>query len=75
MKNTPTLPIPTADGVLLPARMVFDRYDIVDRTLDRWLLQPDLEFPRPVIINKRRYFRRQEIEAWERARAKKTVVA
>ena len=61
-------PSPAADA-LLPARDVLRRYGIVDRTLDRWLGKESLNFPQPLIINRRRYFRLAEIEAWERDRA------
>jgi hypothetical protein len=57
-------------GSLVPARKVQDRYDIADRTLDRWLESQTLNVPRPVVINKRRYWRVTELAAWERARAK-----
>jgi hypothetical protein len=53
----------------LPARLVCERYDIVRRTLDRWIDNEALGFPRPIVINKRRYFREHELEAWERQRA------
>jgi predicted DNA-binding transcriptional regulator AlpA len=58
------------NGSLLPARKVQERYDIADRTLDRWLESKALNFPRPVIINKRRYWRIGELVAWERSRVK-----
>ena len=45
------------EEVLLPARKTQQRYDVADRTLDRWLSDPGLNFPRPVVINRRRYFR------------------
>jgi predicted DNA-binding transcriptional regulator AlpA len=60
---------------LVPARKVQDRYDIADRTLDRWLINPALNFPKPVIINKRRYWRVSELVAWERQRAAGRVCA
>ena len=56
-------------GPLLPARKVWERYDVTDRTLDRWLEREELGFPKPLVINGRRYFRQYEIESWERARA------
>jgi hypothetical protein len=56
-------------GSLMPARKVQERYDIADRTLDRWLESKTLNFPRPLVINKRRYWRIAELETWERARA------
>jgi hypothetical protein len=60
---------------LVPARKVQDRYDIVDRTLDRWLANQALNFPKPVIINRRRYWRVSELVAWERQRAAGRVCA
>jgi hypothetical protein len=55
---------------LLPSRIVLQRYDIVDRTLDRWVIDSALGFPQPVIINRRRYWRDTELTAWERSLAK-----
>jgi hypothetical protein len=60
---------PSDTGSLIPARKVQGRYDIADRTLDRWLESQTLNFPRPVVINKRRYWRLGELVAWERTRA------
>jgi predicted DNA-binding transcriptional regulator AlpA len=57
------------DGPLLPSRAVLNRYGICDRTLDRWLAKESLGFPRPLVINKRRYFREAELQNWERDRA------
>jgi hypothetical protein len=56
-------------GPLVPARDVLKRYSIVDRTLDRWLAKPDLGFPRPLVVNNRRYFRENALMEWERRRA------
>jgi hypothetical protein len=56
-------------GSLTPARKVQERYDIADRTLDRWLESQTLNFPKPLIINKRRYWRVSELVEWERERA------
>jgi predicted DNA-binding transcriptional regulator AlpA len=55
----------------LPTRLVLTRYAIVDRTLDRWLADPGLMFPRPLMIKGRRYFFLDEIEEWERVQARK----
>jgi predicted DNA-binding transcriptional regulator AlpA len=46
-----------------------ERYDVVSRTIDRWLAYSDLGFPKPLVINGRRYWDLSEIEQWERARA------
>jgi predicted DNA-binding transcriptional regulator AlpA len=53
----------------LPAKQVCERYQVTDRTLDRWLADPAMEFPRPMMINKRRYFPEIELTRWERKRA------
>jgi predicted site-specific integrase-resolvase len=50
---------------LLPTRALCERYDIVDRTVDRWVAQGIL--PAPTIINNRRYWPEDEIERRERA--------
>lgn len=42
---------------------------VSDMTLWRWLADPDLGFPRPTYIGKRRYFREAEIFAWIEAQA------
>jgi hypothetical protein len=57
------------DGPLLPASTVWSRYGVVDRTLDRWLANETLGFPKPLVINGRRYFRERELAEWERKRA------
>jgi predicted DNA-binding transcriptional regulator AlpA len=38
--------------------------NISDMTIHRWLNDPDLGFPRPTYIGKRRYWRRDDIDAW-----------
>jgi predicted DNA-binding transcriptional regulator AlpA len=53
----------------LPSRQVRERFNVTDMTLWRWLRNAKLEFPKPTIINSRRYWRIEELEAWERKRA------
>lgn len=53
----------------LSAPQVQKRYGITDMTLWRWLRNSDLSFPRPIVINRRRYFVEADLIAWERARA------
>ncbi|GLQ78077.1 hypothetical protein GCM10007881_15930 [Mesorhizobium huakuii] len=57
----------------LTARQVLGRYHISDMSLHRWLNNPDLAFPRPMVINRRRYFLETDLVAWERARAAKAA--
>ena len=49
--------------------------DISDMTLWRWLQNDELAFPKPLVINRRRYWRLADIEAWERTRAASQVAA
>ncbi|MBB4266815.1 helix-turn-helix transcriptional regulator [Roseospira visakhapatnamensis] len=66
MKDVPS---PLSDTALVPARVVrAELGGISDMTLWRWLHRPDLEFPEPVLISRRRYWRRQDLETWKRSR-------
>lgn len=53
----------------LTARQLMARYSVCRRTISRWTENLTLNFPQPIVINKRRYWREGEIEAWEAARA------
>lgn len=57
----------------LTANQVKARYHITDMSLYRWLRNEDLRFPQPIVINRRRLFKREEIEAWEKQQAKGTA--
>jgi hypothetical protein len=46
------------------------RFDISKATLHRWLNDPDLAFPKPIVINRRHYFLETEIVAWERSQGR-----
>ncbi|WOH55040.1 DNA-binding protein [Bradyrhizobium sp. BWC-3-1] len=61
----------TPAEALLPASKVCARYTRSAKTLDRWLKDDTLGFPRPVVIRNRRYFREAELIDWERAQAGK----
>jgi predicted DNA-binding transcriptional regulator AlpA len=53
----------------LPASQVWNRYSVTGRTIDRWLKDETLAFPRPIVIRNRRYWREAELIAWERSQA------
>lgn len=54
---------------LRTAKQVRTRFGgVSDMTLWRWLQDKSLGFPQPIIINGRRYFDEEALEAWERAR-------
>jgi hypothetical protein len=50
------------------------RYDDISRmTLHRWLKDPELGFPEPVIVRRRRRWTLGQLRAWERQRAARVV--
>jgi hypothetical protein len=55
--------------LLVNSRLVAQRYNISTRTINRWLSDPQLSFPQPLIINRRRYWDSEALTEWERARA------
>jgi len=64
-KTVSTIP-DSAD--LLPDPRVALRYHVSPRTLYRWDEQPELGFPKPIRINRRKYRRVKQLEIWERQR-------
>jgi hypothetical protein len=52
----------------LPAKAVARRYGVVVRTIDRWLDNPKLGFPKPEVVNNRRYWWLNKLCRWDRAR-------
>ena len=55
--------------VRLPTVQVAKRFNVVVRTIERWLQDSNLNFPKPLVVNKRKYWRLEELERWERSRA------
>lgn len=51
------------------ANAVQSRYGVTDRTIHRWLKDTTLQFPKPLVINRRRYWNLAELADWEAARA------
>jgi hypothetical protein len=54
---------------LVPDPEVCRRYDIHPSTLNNWDNTPDLNFPRPVRIRKRKYRVEVELDRFDRERA------
>ena len=50
-----------------------ERFGVVAMTINRWLKDPELNFPQPYFIQNRRYWTLAEIERWERERAAASV--
>lgn len=60
----------TNDDQMVGTKKVRARYDnVCARTIDRWIADDELGFPRPTMINGRRYWRLGELQQWERERA------
>jgi hypothetical protein len=57
---------PTRPARKLPTRAVCERYQVVDRTVDRWVADPTLNFPKPMIVNRRRYWDEDELDDFDR---------
>jgi len=55
----------------LPAGAVRARYGVSDMSIWRWLQDEALGFPAPIRINRRRFWKLTELEAWEASRATK----
>lgn len=57
----------------LPRRKLLGRYGVTEMTLWRWERDPLLGFPPPVVINSKKFFDVDELEAWERKRRARPV--
>ena len=69
-RKTPELNAGPADDVYLSSNQVRKRYgDTSDMSLWRWLDNADMKFPKPILIQRRRFWRLSELVAWERKRA------
>ena len=58
------------ESALITSKAVRSHFGgISDMTLWRWANNPALDFPKPIIINRRKYWRESDISAWERQAA------
>ncbi len=57
------------DTQYLPARKVLERYQISDMSLWRWVHDERMKFPQPIYLGRFRYWKLNELTAWERAKA------
>lgn len=49
----------------IPMRDVAARYHVHVRTIERWVEDPTLKFPKPLYIRRRRYIKAGDLRAWE----------
>ena len=59
------------NAVYIPGPQVLARYQRTDMTIWRWLNDPKMNFPRPFYFGRYRYWKIEELEAWEREQAAK----
>lgn len=57
----------------LTANDIAARYRVSKMTLWRWIKSEEVNFPKPIYINKRRYFRIADIAKWESERGNGSV--
>jgi hypothetical protein len=55
------------EGALIPKPNLARELGVSGRTLSRWLDDPAIGFPRPIVIRARNYFDRHSVEAWKGA--------
>jgi predicted DNA-binding transcriptional regulator AlpA len=58
----------TENDRYIPARAVWERYGVTHMTLYRWLDSEEMNFPRPRYIGRYRYWRVDDLRAWEAGR-------
>jgi|BarGraIncu00222A_1022003.scaffolds.fasta_scaffold152225_2 hypothetical protein len=63
----------SATSDLVPATLLAHELAITRRNLARWREDPKLNFPQPIIINERWFFRRADIAAWQVLQANKAL--
>jgi hypothetical protein len=62
---------PSEQDRLLPTTAVAERYGVTPRSVTRWTDESD--FPKPEIINTRKYWRESRLRAWDRARLQQSL--
>jgi hypothetical protein len=55
-------------GALIPKPNLARELGVCSRTVSRWVDDPAIDFPRPVVIRGRLYFDRTAVERWKIAR-------
>jgi hypothetical protein len=60
-------------GHRIPTRNVAQRYGVSTRSVERWAADSRLKFPKPLVINRLKYWLEDDLVEWERNRAAASV--
>jgi hypothetical protein len=52
----------------VPTRKVAQRYNTTIMSIERWLRNPEMDFPQPVYFGPRRFWRLSDLVRWEQGR-------
>jgi hypothetical protein len=52
----------------LGTKAVAEFFDVTTMTVNRWVSNPDLDFPKPRVVQNRNYFSREECDSWMKKR-------
>lgn len=55
----------------LNSKQVMERYQISTMTLHRWERDERVNFPKPLVIHRRKLYSEDDLVKWERERAKR----
>jgi hypothetical protein len=61
-------PVSADLGAMVPKPNLARELGVSSRTVSRWLADPAVGFPRPIVIRGRNYFARTSFEAWKAAK-------
>lgn len=60
-------------GALIPKPNLARELGVSSCTLSRWMLDADVDFPKPVSIRGRLYFDRPSVEVWKSSRLRAAI--
>lgn len=63
------------DGGFVTGPQLCRRYGVSEQSIWRWRHDPALDFPKPMTINRRNYWRLADLIEWERRRARRDAAA
>jgi hypothetical protein len=67
-QNKGVLKVARKESEWMNTTQLADHFGVVVMTISRWAANPELEFPRPGVINNRNYFNREECDEWMKNR-------